>query len=127
MDKDFDGWSVVKKRLDQRSTLPLFEERQIWWCSVGINVGHEQDGRGGDYRRPVLVLRKFNRHIFYGVPLSLRVKNNPFYFPFVVGGVRRSALLSQVRLWDAHRLTTKMVKVPEGVFKEIKAAVRGVF
>ena len=80
MPKDFDGWNTNKKHLDKIDQPVFFREREIWWCSIGINVGHEQDGRGSDYRRPVLVLRKFNRWLFIGVPLSLQIKpNNPYY------------------------------------------------
>jgi len=25
--------------------VPRFSEREIWWCSVGVNVGHEADSK----------------------------------------------------------------------------------
>ncbi len=30
------------------------------WCSIGINVGDEEDGKNELYERPVLVIKKFN-------------------------------------------------------------------
>ena len=29
----------------------------------------------------VLIVRKFNPHIFFGVPLTTKIKHNPYYFP----------------------------------------------
>ena len=29
----------------------------------------------------VLIVRKFNPHIFFGVPLTTKIKQNPYYFP----------------------------------------------
>ena len=33
------------------------------------------------YNRPVLIVRKFNPHIFFGVPLTTKIKQNPYYLP----------------------------------------------
>ena len=30
---------------------------------------------------PVLIVRKFNPHIFFGVPLTTKIKQNPYYLP----------------------------------------------
>lgn len=44
--KDFDGWIKRKKEHHYRKTLPpMFKERDIWWVSVGVNVGFEEDGK----------------------------------------------------------------------------------
>ncbi|PID34747.1 MAG: hypothetical protein CR971_01625 [candidate division SR1 bacterium] len=32
--------------------------REIWYVSLGNNIGYEEDGKGNDYKRPVLVLKK---------------------------------------------------------------------
>lgn len=36
----------------------LFYEREIWWCSLGVNIGFEQDGTNDLFERPVLVIKK---------------------------------------------------------------------
>ncbi len=63
--KDFDGWIDLKKLLSSKNP-PTFQEREIWWCSIGINVGFEIDGKNDKYLRPVLIFRKFNKNIFFG-------------------------------------------------------------
>ena len=55
MEKDFDGWNSNKKQIHDHSAAPFYHKREIWWCSLGINVGFEQDGTGANYDRPVLI------------------------------------------------------------------------
>jgi hypothetical protein len=56
MQKDFPGWHRQKERLHAQHHTPTFQEREIWWCSVGVNVGHEMDGKNQFYNRPVLMV-----------------------------------------------------------------------
>ena len=44
-----------KKQLHKRKTAPRFKEREVWWCKIGLNVGVEQDGKGNNYTRPILI------------------------------------------------------------------------
>jgi mRNA interferase MazF len=59
MQKDFPGWHRHKEQLHAQHQTPTFQEREIWWCSVGVNIGHEMDGKNQFYNRPVLIVRKF--------------------------------------------------------------------
>jgi hypothetical protein len=54
MEKDFDRWNERKKRIDRHDDEILFHEREIWWSSLGVNVGSEQDGIAANFERPVL-------------------------------------------------------------------------
>ncbi len=64
MEKDFDSWNAKKKELHNRAGAPFFHEREIWWCSIGINIGSEQDGSDDEYSRPVLVLKGLSKETF---------------------------------------------------------------
>jgi mRNA interferase MazF len=69
--KRFPDWIPIKSYLDRKGNMPpLFREREIWWCSVGENVGMEISGKGAFFRRPVLVLRKLDAFTFIGAPLT---------------------------------------------------------
>jgi len=81
MNKDFTHWHHLKTKIDTSHPVPTFKERQIWWCSIGVNVGVEQDGKDEPFHRPVLVVRKFNRRLFWGIPLTSKRKEFPYYFP----------------------------------------------
>jgi mRNA interferase MazF len=108
MQKDFDLWATQKKKADALFQRPMFKENEVWWCSLGVNVGDEQDGKGDSFTRPVLVLKKFNRNIFMGIPLSTQLKDNQFYHRILFKGIEQSVLLSQMRLFDAKRFRDKM-------------------
>lgn len=107
MEKDFLFWHEIKSALHTR-TPPTFKLREIWWCQLGVNVGREADGKGELFQRPVLVLRKFNSRSFIGVPLTSQAKDSPYYFRFHFHGRMQFAMLSQIRLLDALRLTRCM-------------------
>ena len=76
--KDFAGWHLLKAELEQGKR-PLFEERQVWWTSIGVNVGDEEDRKNERFNRPVIILRKFNRNLFVGAPITTQTKRNPYY------------------------------------------------
>ncbi len=49
MEKNFLEWHEHKSRIHVNPTRPFFHEREIWFCSLGLNVGFEQDGRGDEF------------------------------------------------------------------------------
>lgn len=65
----------------------LFKEREIWWRSIGTNIGTEEDGKNAHFERPVLVLRKFNRDIFLGLPLTSTRKDHRYHFHYRLKGI----------------------------------------
>ena len=72
MKKDFQHWHNEKSNLHEEKIRPFFHKREVWSASVGINVGFEQDGRGEQFLRPVLVLKKFNEVLM--LPLAGRAE-----------------------------------------------------
>lgn len=121
MQKDFDGWNKTKKSMDQHHEGPTFKEREVWWCSIGVNIGHEQNGKGQKYNRPVLIIKKFNHRLFWGIPLTTQIKDNQHYHKFHFFNKEQCAMLTQLRLWDSTRLTHKLERLAEKEFKAIKS------
>ena len=121
MEKDFDSWNGFKKNLDKNHKPPLFREREIWWCSIGINVGYEIFGKGSNFTRPVLVLKKYSAFSFFGIPLTSQThKANHFTYHIDCKGKPSLLLLSQIRIFDARRLYGKLEKINENEFDSIK-------
>lgn len=125
MKKDFQEWHKKKTDIEHSSDVRVFfHEREVWWCSLGSNVGFEQDGKGGKFARPVLVFKKFNKEIFWALPLSTRLKEGKFYSPIDLhDGVIRVAIISQLRLTDGKRLIDKIGVIDETNYADIQKAV----
>ncbi len=92
--KQFDEWNEVKKRIDNKTKISIPKEREIYWTCIGENVGFEQNGKSKLFARPVLVLKRFNKHIFFGIPLSTQIKNGSFFFTFTLNDTLSNALFS---------------------------------
>ncbi len=108
--KDYRQWHTVKTSInnDLSDGTLYFYEREIWWTSVGQNVGFETDGKDERFVRPVLILRKFNKFTFMGVPLSTTAKRGYYHYPFrYKPDIESVALLSQARTYDSKRLAEK--------------------
>ena len=118
--KNFDGWNVKKKDINSNEhNPPMFKERDVWWVSVGINVGFEEDGKHENFVRPVLVLKKFNRMLFFGIPLSKQLKDNPYYFPITLKEETVSALISQIRVFSSKRMWNKVGELDSEDYKGV--------
>ena len=125
MAKNFDDWNEKKKKLDKRIDSPFFHEREVWWCSLGANIGAEQDGSGKNYYRPVLILRGMSRSTCFAIPLTTSEHKHTFR-PSVglVDGKEARALLSQMKLMDSKRLISKMGYLSEEIFMDIRKAAK---
>lgn len=125
MSKDFSKWHKVKSRIDDLDSSSLyFKERDIWWCHIGENVGFEQDGKGKEFVRPVLVFKKINRDTCLVIPLSLKVRRGNFYF-FLLSesNIVRTASLAQMKMIDVKRLKYKLDSISQVEFNFIKEKI----
>jgi mRNA interferase MazF len=122
--KRYDEWNRVKQTIDNSINKVFFKEREIFWLSVGENVGFEQNGKGEIFSRPVLVLKKFSRNMFFGIPLSTQIKEGSFFFTFELLGKQSNALLVQGRLYDSKRLENKIGMINQDDFNTLKKKMR---
>ena len=126
MSKPYPAWSIKKERADNLEERPNFQNREIWLAATGINIGFEEDGKGENFLRPVVIFRKFNRAIFWALPLTSTLKDSPFnyVFSFNEDGSKSSVLLSQIKLMDAKRLFNKIGTVNKVDFEQIKEKLK---
>jgi mRNA interferase MazF len=117
--KDFDKWNKKKKIIDQKeiSDKTFFNEREIWWGSLGVNIGYEQDGKNDDFERPLLIVKKFNRSIVWILPLTTIAKDNKFHYKLKKSG--SFVIISQIRLVSTKRFLRLVETINENEFKEI--------
>lgn len=125
MKKDFEIWHDHKSNIHDNKERPFFHEREIWFISLGLNIGFEQDGKGEEFKRPVIVLKKFNNECFWGIPLTKKSKKGKYYFNFdLEGRGSNTAILSQLRFLDAKRLQYKIGHVSDKQIEDIKQKLK---
>lgn len=106
--KDFDAWNKEKKLVHTNGTQKLFHEREIWWASFGVNIGREQDGRGDNFERPVVILKTLSPDTFICLPLSTKKRMPDFQSSVTHEEIHGFALLDQIRVIDSKRLLRKI-------------------
>ena len=125
MIKEFTQWNSVKERIHEHGIQKLYHTREVWWCSLGVNVGAEQDGGGDAYRRPVLIVRGLGAETCLVVPLTASTRIHRLRIPVgMVDGKEATALISQIRVVDTKRLVRKIGYVQKETFEIIRKAAR---
>jgi len=127
MKKDFNRWNEIKKTMHENivkhESFP--KEREIWWCSVGVNIGVETDGKHDTFERPVLIVRVFNREMLWAVPVTSTMKDSPFYYPFLFKNEDRSIILTQLRAISMKRLLRQVDVMSDKDFEYVTEALTG--
>ena len=121
MEKDFDRWNTLKKNLENRP--PIFcNTREIWWCSIGANVGAEASGKNELFERPVLVLKMYSTESILVAPLTSKSKNDPYHIRIAYGDRMGWLILSHARTISPKRLQRKLYRIGKKQHREVLAA-----
>ena len=120
--KNFNEWNTEKKKLDAFAFKPpLFKEREIWWCSYGVNIGSEVCGKNKYFRRPILIIKKLSQFSFIGVPMSTKENKGSWYVSVTHSeGIRNTINLAQIRYIDYKRLDKKIGTIDTAEFVKVK-------
>lgn len=131
MEDKFNQWNEIKKDTHKKENTVGFKEREIFWLRLGQNVGNEEYGKGNEFQRPVLIIRKLTRNIFIGVPLTSTLKDNDYFHKFIYktkkGLVENSAMILQLKTFDKNRLMTRIGMINKNDFEIINKKVVNLF
>lgn len=128
MVKKFIEWVSLKTQVHKNESKHLlFSERDIWMCYFGENIGNEANGKNELFHRPVLVLHKFNKNLFYGLPMSTKLKDNPFYVEIEFKKKKQSVMVAQMRVFDVRRLHYKKGRLSNADFRLVKSRFLEIF
>jgi len=125
--EEFDNWNELKKKIEsnKNESEKYPKEGEVWMCSLGKNIGYEQNGSEDTFSRPVLIVKKFNNHMFWAVPLSTKQKEFDFYFNYTdLNNQKVSAILAQMKLVSVKRLKRDVYIMPYKLFDEIKQKLK---
>lgn len=114
-------WLQQKILLDERPHPTFyFYEREIWWASLGKNIGHEIDGKNKEFSRPVLVLKRYSSTMALVLPLTTQLKpDKQFQFQIIVNNELMAILLEQPKTISSKRFSKKITKIDLQIFVNI--------
>jgi mRNA interferase MazF len=125
MHKQFKKRILKKEELHNRKKIPSFKERDIYWCGLGENIGDEENGKSDFFSRPVLIIRKFNKNLFWGIPLTKQIKDSPYYTKITFKGLGQSAMITHLRLMDVKRLYGGAIgTLDKNDFQKVKDSIK---
>lgn len=120
--KNFNDWNKKKIKIDGNKTYNHPQEKEIWWCSIGVNVGSEVYGKGMDYTRPVLVINNEGSESFIGIPITSKVKNRKYSCIIKTDDEKlHSVLVYQIRSFDKRRLTEKKYTLSDEEYRKVES------
>ena len=111
-EKHFEEWIQLKEKLHSKGKAPRIRQGEVWWCSLGENVGVEINGKSARFTRPVLIMKKLSRYGFMGIPLTSQSKTGSWYASFDFLGKTEYAAVCQARVMSVSRLHSKMGELP---------------
>ncbi len=116
--KDFDTWCKEKQKInDSQHAYP--KRREIWWASIGVNIGHEQDGVGKLFERPVLVIKRFANDTCLVMPMTKSGSDAKFYYKLPYGDNVSYLVLTQSRTVSSKRLSRNIRRLDLDEFNNI--------
>ena len=125
--KDFKGWIKIKEDIHDAKVVRSINEGEIWWCRIGENVGSEICGKGKNFLRPVLIVKKLSKYNFIGVPLTSKEHVGSWYVEFVFKNNKEYAVMSQVENVSVYRLFYKMGRVPASDLNRVLIGLMSLF
>ncbi len=128
MEKDFDKWNIEKKAVDGKGVNKnlFFYAREIWWCSAGLNIGVEANGKNENFERPMLIIKKFNADMLWVLPLTTKEKQDKYHYKLDYETIKSWVILSQMKTVSTKRLLRKIGSITELDFREVVEALQSI-
>lgn len=119
--KEFDKWNEKKKEINSRKSSYdfFFYEREVWWASVGINIGIESNGKNENFERPILIIKKFNSDMVWILPMTSKKHTGYHYQKINHDSGISWVYLSQIKTISTKRLLRKIGMISESEFMEV--------
>ena len=120
--KRFFNWIGLKRKLHYKNHQPpLVSRGDIWWASIGENVGSEINGKNDLFSRPVIIFKKLAHGFYFVIPTTTQVREGSWYVKFRQQEKEMVACLHQSRSLDYRRLSSKLGTMDDQDFARLKS------
>jgi mRNA-degrading endonuclease toxin of MazEF toxin-antitoxin module len=114
-------WFVLKVKLEEKKHIPpKVKERDIWWMSLGKNVGSEINGKNELFSRPGLIIKKLSKSTYLIAPTTTKQKIGSWYVPISYCNKDMNVCLHQIRVVDYRRLSSKLDQLTQDDFNRVR-------
>jgi pseudaminic acid cytidylyltransferase len=121
----YDKWNSLKKSINSRKHKFYTKNTEIYFMSIGKNIGFESYGKDKLFLRPVLVYKRLSTNTFLGIPLTSKEKIGSYYFKFSYKKDKYSyASLNQLRVFDTKRIQYKSGNIKHEDFEKLKIQMK---
>lgn len=126
--KQFLEWIGYKELLDSKDhEPPLVSKGDIWWASIGENVGSEINGKSRLFSRPVIIYKKLSHGFYFVIPTTTKQREGTWYVKFRHKDQVSIACLHQARAIDYRRLSSKLGTLDDTDFNKIQTGFRNLY
>lgn len=123
--KDFAGWAKFAEQVERRPRPTGLKSGIICWCYLGVNIGTEQDGRGDNFTRPVLILNILSPTQVIILPFTSKRKEGKSYMEIPINGQLESLIMNQPRTVDLRRIGDFLDEISGQELDKIRKIVVG--
>lgn len=121
INKRFGEWINLKESLNKQINRPPFvSEGDVWWISIGENVGSEINGKDILFSRPAVIFKKLAHGFYFVIPTTTKQRKGTWYIGFKHQSICMAACLHQARAVDYQRLSSKFGTLDNEGFTRIK-------
>lgn len=124
MEKEFDKWNELKKKIENNSQNVIIKEAEIWWVNMWLNIKSEACWKWENFRRPVLIIKKLSSSACIVIPLSTQIKIGTWFANYEIWGIEYTALLYQIKMMHINRFYVNEWKLDRKQFLEIKKRLK---
>ena len=125
MEKDFDKWNNLKKKIEDSEQGELYPSNwDIWWTNIWLNLWTESCGKWDNFRRPVLILKKLSLENFIVIPLTSQEKSWTWFCEYELNWETNYVMLYQIKMIYKSRLERKIWKIEAENFLKIKKRLK---
>lgn len=119
--KIFLFWTKIKfiVHISEKKVYP--KTKEIWWISIGQNIGVEINGKNKNFERPVLVIKVFNNLGVLVAPISSAIKRDKYCINFINNDKEENIInMSQIRSVSTKRFIRKVGSLKNEDFEKVK-------
>jgi mRNA interferase MazF len=121
MDKRFGEWVQYKEKLHYiKKGSPLIREGDLWWLSIGENIGSEINGKSHLFSRPGVILKRLSYRLYLIAPTTSQKREGSWYAQIMQEKRHVSICLHQIRVIDYRRLSNRLGKLDSNDFEKVK-------